>query len=67
MTAKALAKTDDFYNWFKEMGGNMITKEPEKLNENLHKVPLQVGSTLKANAQRIKEMYNHKFKQNGHY
>lgn len=58
------AKTEDFYNWFKDMGGNLVTYHPEILNNNIRQIPLETGSTLKANAQRIKQTYNHKFKKN---
>lgn len=61
-----IAKTDHFYEWFKSMGGNLITKTPEQLNRNLHNVPLQMGSSLKSDPERIKKMYNHKFKNNEH-
>ena len=60
----ATAKTEDFYNWFKDAGGNLVTADPEELNKSLHNIPLERSSTLKLDPQRIKEKYNHKFKHN---
>lgn len=61
------AKIDDFYEWFKGIGGNMVNQSPEKLIANLHPVPLDRTSSLKLNPQYIKEKYNHKFKKNEPY
>lgn len=55
------AKTEDFYNWFKGAGGNLVTTDPEELNKNLHPIPLERASTLKTDPERIKKLYNHKF------
>lgn len=60
----AVVKTDNFYNWFKDAGGNMVSEDPEKLNKNLLSIPLQRASTLKTDPQAIKEKYNHKFQKN---
>lgn len=60
----AIIKTEHFYQWFKNAGGDLVTANPEVLNMNLLNTPLQAGSTLKTDPQRIKEKYNHKFKQN---
>lgn len=57
------AKNEHFYEWFKEAGGNMITQNPEKLNKNLHAIPLQQASTLKIDPELTKQKHNYKFKE----
>lgn len=57
---------DNFYEWFTNIGGNMALKDYGKLVEN-HQTPLQRTSSLKKDPERIKRLYNHKFKQNDPY
>lgn len=56
--------TNHFYNWFKNLGGNLSQLNQDIVNRSILNIPLQYSSTLKLEPQKTKEKFNHKFKQN---
>ena len=59
----AIAHSENFHDWFKSLGGNLISHDYRSTQEKANFRQLQV-STLKIDPQATKEKYNHKFKHN---
>jgi len=63
---KSTNTTDQFYNWFKNLGGNLSQLNQDIVNKSILNIPLQYSSTLKLEPKKTKEKHNYKFKVN-HY
>ena len=55
-----MEKTNNFYNWFKSLGGDVNFVNIEEINNRLHE-PILIVSTFKNRAKEIKKKYNYKF------
>ncbi len=58
----SLAKTQNFYDWFTSLGGNVVSYKNVSIHETLNLIPL-TSNNLKHQARTIKEKHNYKFKQ----
>jgi hypothetical protein len=57
----AIAKTQNFYEWFITLGGNVVSYKNVNIHENLNLIPLTTNN-LKHQAEIIKQKHNYKFK-----
>lgn len=57
-----IAKTQNFFEWFTSLGGNVVSYKNVSIHDNLNIIPLTHGNNLKNKAAAIKEKYNYKFK-----
>ena len=53
-------KVENFYNWFKKLGGNLAILDSERVFASCSETFTQIPS-LKNNPEAIKQKYNHKF------
>lgn len=56
----AITKTQNFYDWFTSLGGNVVTYNNVNIHETLNLIPL-TNANLKSKAKIIKDQHNYKF------
>jgi len=64
--ATALANSENFGQWFKELGGSLVFFDYSITQQNANHRELKFSS-LKIDPELTKKKHNYKFKQNEHY